>query len=156
MYKIDTLFYGVDLEYSAAIISIFTGYLAIVYQRIHYKGQESIELHQYDTKLKQFARFAGRFAVMFLMGSFCFWLFAKIIPKIQTSAIGVWEIYFLGTFIPYAVGAFLVFAFGDFVCLKLKLYDENPLVRFDSKSSVDSYEQIKIDLAKSPNKTPTR
>jgi hypothetical protein len=62
---------------------------------------------------------------MFVFGMGSFWLLTKTIPAIQKSAIGVWEIYFLGVLIPYAVGAFLVFAYGDLMCLKLKLYMEN-------------------------------
>ena len=85
---------------------------------------------------------------MSVLGTSCFWLFTRSIPAIQTSPITVCEIYFLGVLIPFSVGSFLVFAFGDFVCLKLKLYKENQLFRFDSSQSIESLEQIKLNVTR--------
>ena len=145
----DTLFFGVDLMYSSAFVCIFTSYLAIIYQRVHFKGQLFFEVFPFDTKLKQFARFFGRFAVMFTLGTALFWLFTKTIPAVQKSPIGIWEIYFLGVLIPYSVGSFLVFAFGDWVCLKLKLYKKNDLFGLGSvDSEEESYGKINLSLVR--------
>jgi len=76
----ETLFFGVDVEYSSAFICILTGYLGIIYQRIYYKGQLFIELFPFDSKIKQFARYLGRFIVMSVLGGVVFFILAKILP----------------------------------------------------------------------------
>ncbi len=126
-YKPNTLFFGVDLDYSSAVICILTGYLGIIFQRIHFYGQNFIEVFIFDTKTKQFLRFVGRLIVMFLLGEGLFFILTKTIKPTQGSAIGLWEIYFIGVMIPYGVGSFLVFSIGDWICLKLKLYNHNEL-----------------------------
>ena len=78
-----TLFFGEELSFSPAVVCVFTSYLAIVYQRVNFKGQLFFEVFPFDTKFKQFARFSGRFAVMFIVGTALFWLFTKMIPAVQ-------------------------------------------------------------------------
>jgi hypothetical protein len=51
--------------------------------------------------------------------------------------------------VPYAVGPFLVFAYGDLVCLKLKLYKDNYLFGLQSSISVESYDELKLNVTRS-------
>ena len=76
---VQTNFYAVDVEYSSAFTCILTGYLGIVYQRVHFKGQLFIDTFQFDSKQIQFLRWLGRLTVMFVIGGllgifFVYWL----------------------------------------------------------------------------------
>ncbi len=80
VYKSETWFYGGNVAYSSAYIIILTGYMGIIYQRTHFKGQLFIELHEFDSKFKKFLRFIGRLAVMSVSGILTFWLVSFIYP----------------------------------------------------------------------------
>lgn len=79
---------------------------------------------EYDTKLKSFLRFLGRFCVnSFLgLGLSLFGFMIEALIRRGGKKPEVASKYFLIYLLPSVVGCFILFAFADQCCLRLNLY----------------------------------